>query len=50
MLMDQETGKVLNQIPRGYAQNEGSTHNDIAFNKALSIKKKDGFDNPSKIS
>lgn len=42
MLMDQETGKVFNQMPRGYAQNESSMHNDVAFNKALSIKKKDG--------
>lgn len=40
--MDQETGKVLNQIPRGYANNESGICNDVAFNKALSIKKKDG--------
>jgi ribonucleoside-diphosphate reductase alpha chain len=39
--MDRETGKVLNQMPQGYAHVENNAHDD-AFNKALSIKKKDG--------
>lgn len=40
--MDKETGKALNQMPRGYADSESGMRNEIAFNKALSIKKKDG--------
>lgn len=38
--MDQETGKVFNQMPREYAQKEDGMRNEIAFNKALSIKKR----------
>lgn len=42
MPMDQETGKVFSQMPRGYAHNQNVMHDDVAFNKTLSIKTKNG--------